>query len=192
MMSDQIMDIFLRTGALMEGHFVLTSGLHSGKYFQCAQLLQYPDYTEFAARELLLKLSPLQVDLVISPALGGIVIGYEVARQLGVRSIFAERKEGPLVLRRGFKIEKGEKCLVIEDVVTTGGSTQEVIDVVLANGGEVAAAGVLVDRSGGRANFRYKMASLIQVDVKNWQPDECPLCKQNIPFDKPGSRPIKR
>lgn len=191
-MSDQIMDIFLRTGALMEGHFVLTSGLHSGKYFQCAQLLQYPDYTEFAARELLLKLSPLQVDLVISPALGGIVIGYEVARQLGVRSIFAERKEGPLVLRRGFKIEKGEKCLVIEDVVTTGGSTQEVIDVVLANGGEVAAAGVLVDRSGGRANFRYKMASLIQVDVKNWQPDECPLCKQNIPFDKPGSRPIKR
>ncbi|MBN2543617.1 orotate phosphoribosyltransferase [bacterium] len=187
-MDNNILDIFLETGAYLEGHFVLTSGLHSSKYFQCAQLLQYPGHTENVAQKLLEKLNPEDVDLVVSPALGGIVIGYEIARQLGVRSIFAERKDSNLKLRRNFKIEKGERCLVIEDVVTTGGSTQEVIDLVLENEGIVVGAGVLVDRSGGRADFPYPFASLVQVDVKNWTPEECPLCKDNIPFDKPGSR----
>ena len=190
---DQIKEIFLKADAFLEGHFLLSSGLHSPYYLQCARVLQYPDYAETLCRELARRIKELGVefDLVIAPAIGGIIVSYETARHLGVRGIFAERVEGKLTLRRGFEIKPGERAVVVEDVVTTGKSTRETIEVVKAHGGRVVAVGSLVDRSGGKVDFGVPFTTLWRLEVPVYQPENCPLCKEGkIPLVKPGSRNI--
>jgi len=192
MISDEndILEIFKKTGALLEGHFLLTSGRHSNKYFQCAKVLQYPEYTEKVCGIIADHFRDYDIDTVISPAMGGIIVGQEAARQLNKRSIFAEREDKKLTLRRGFTIEPGEKILVCEDVVTTGGSVFEVIDIVKEQGGEVVGVGYIVDRSNGKVDFGYPQKSTMKMEVISYTPDECPLCKGNIPLVKPGSRKV--
>ncbi|HUL43375.1 MAG TPA: orotate phosphoribosyltransferase [Bacteroidota bacterium] len=187
MTSEEILTLFRNTNALLEGHFQLTSGLHSPQYFQCAKVLQHPEYAEKLCRELSSRFQDDAIDVVISPALGGIVVGQEVGRQLGIRTIFTERKEGAMELRRGFEIARGEKVLVCEDVITTGGSVNEVIGIVERNGGTLVGVGAIVDRSAGRATYpRFTVA--LTMHVVTYPPADCPLCKKGIPVDKPGSR----
>ena len=187
-MSDDLLGLFRQTGALLDGHFILRSGLHSRQFFQCALLLQH---TEIAARvcgELAEKLRDIECDSVISPALGGIVVGQEVGRSLGKRHIFAEKDSGGLVLRRGFTIQTGERFIVAEDVVTRGGRVQETIDIVRAHGGVVVAVGVIVDRSGGlRSDFGCPFVSLVGLDVETFPADQVPADLADIPAVKPGS-----
>ncbi|MCB0279806.1 MAG: orotate phosphoribosyltransferase [Calditrichaeota bacterium] len=181
--------MFKNSGALLEGHFQLTSGMHSPNYFQCAKVLQYPDNLSEFAGALKRFFEFDKIDTVISPAIGGIVLGTEVGRQLGVKTIFAERKDGIMQLRRGFEIEKNEKVLVIEDVVTTGGSVEEVIDVVNSFGAVVFAVGFIVDRSNGKKQFNVeKQHSLFQMEVISYEPENCPLCGDGSIAIKPGSR----
>jgi orotate phosphoribosyltransferase len=186
----EILDIFRQQGALLEGHFRLTSGLHSDKYLQCALVLQNPALASIlgeALADLMLKIQgPPQ--LVVAPALGGILVAHEVARALGVSGIFAERQDGVLKLRRGFSIAPGESCFVVEDVVTTGGSTRETIEVVRHAGGIVTAAGSLIDRSGGRTDLGVPRVALAVLDVPVYAPEACPLCKSGSEAIKPGSR----
>lgn len=179
--------LFVETGALLEGHFELTSGLHSDRYFQCARVLQYPAHAERLCGIIAQKFRGARIDAVVAPALGGIVVGQEVARQLGVRSMFTERKEGRMLLRRGFRIGRGERILVCEDVVTTGGSVGEVIGIVGDAGGEVAGVGAVVDRSGGNSGLPGLVAALT-LEVATYDPRTCPLCAKGVPRDKPGSR----
>jgi len=193
MKEEQIKEIFLKSDAFLEGHFLLSSGLHSPYYLQCAKVLQYPEYAEILCRELAKRLKELNVDydLVIAPAIGGIIVSYETARHLKVRGIFAERVNGKLTLRRGFEIKKGEKAIVVEDVVTTGKSTKETMEVVKNHGGEVVAVGSLVDRSGGKTEFGIPFVSLWKLEVPVYEPSSCPLCKEGkIELVKPGSRNI--
>ncbi len=187
----EILDIFVKTEALLSGHFLLTSGRHSDKYFQCAKVLQFPQYTELICSVLYEKFKDDKIDTVIAPAMGGIIVGYELARQLKKRFIFAEREDKNLMLRRGFTIEKGENVLVCEDVVTTGGSVFEVMNIVKENEANVVGVGMIVDRSAGKVDFGVKQASSLRLDVVSYDPADCPMCKQNIPFVKPGSRKIK-
>ena len=197
----EILEIFEKSGALLKGHFLLTSGRHSNVYFQCAKVLQYPDYCEKICGMIAEHFKPANIDTVIAPAIGGIVVGQEVARQLNKRSIFAEREDKALTLRRGFTLEKGEKVLVCEDVVTTGGSVFEVIDIVKNASAEGVGVGFIVDRSNGKVNFglsRPRLAgtdfpqfSTIKLDAISFTQDECPLCKEGIELVKPGSRKIK-
>ena len=187
----EIIEIFKKTGALLEGHFLLTSGRHSNVYFQCAKVLQYPNYMEKICANIAEHFKSTKIDTVISPAIGGIIVGQEVARQLEKRSIFAEREDKTLTLRRGFSIERGEKVLVCEDVVTTGGSVFEVIEIVKSLGGEVVGVGCIVDRSNGKVNFGCRQVSTIRMEVVSFMPEECELCKKGIPVVKPGSRKIK-
>ena len=189
-MSEDIYDIFKKTGALLSGHFQLTSGLHSATYFQCAKVLQYPKYTEMLAEKIVAHFKSKAVEVVISPAVGGIVVGQEVGRQLGVRTVFAERKDGKMKLRRGFELQQGEKVLVCEDVVTTGGSVFEVIELVKAKGAEPVGVGVIVDRSNGSVNFSVDQIALVQLKVETFTAEDCPMCKTGIPINKPGSREI--
>jgi orotate phosphoribosyltransferase len=182
---------FEETGALLNGHFELRSGLHSDRFFQCALLLQYPriaaQVCEALVEKLKAVLGELAVDTVIAPALGGISVGHEVGRALGVRFIFAEKNaEGALTMRR-FKIEKGERFLVAEDVITRGGRVQETVDIVTQNGGTVQAIGVLVNRSGGKAQFDHPLVSLLDIEPVTWDPAECPLCKKGELLVHPGS-----
>lgn len=190
MNQDAVLSMFRQSGALLEGHFRLTSGLHSDRYLQCALVLQTPDQAAALGAALAERLKTLggAPDLVIAPALGGILVAHEVARALGVRGIFAERQEGILTLRRGFGIEPGEKAYVVEDVVTTGGSTRETMEVVVRNGGKVLAAGSIIDRSGGRTDLGVPRTALAVLDVPTFSPDECPLCKAGSQAIKPGSR----
>ncbi len=192
MEQQHLLSIFRDSGALLEGHFQLTSGLHSNRYFQCARVLQYPHYTELLCGELAQNFRPAGIDVVIAPALGGIVVGQEVGRQLRARTLFAERKDGLMQIRRGFHITQGEKVLVCEDVVTTGGSVSEVITLVRERGGLVAGVAFIVDRSGGKVRFPVDagglQCSLMAMDVVAHPPGECPLCAQGIPVVKPGSR----
>ncbi len=193
MTEEQIKEIFLKSNAFLEGHFLLSSGLHSPYYLQCARVLQYPEYAEILCKELAKRLKELEVDydFVIAPAIGGIIVSYETARHLGVRGIFAERVNGNLTLRRGFEIEQGEKAIVVEDVVTTGKSTRETIEVVKRHGGEVVAVGSLVDRSGGKVDFGVPFTTLWRLEVPVYEPSSCPLCKEGkIKLVKPGSRDI--
>ncbi|HEX2984071.1 MAG TPA: orotate phosphoribosyltransferase [Ignavibacteriales bacterium] len=187
----EILDIFIKTEALLSGHFLLTSGRHSDKYFQCAKVLQYPQYTELICSVLYDYFKNDKIDTVIAPAIGGIVVGQELARQLNKRFIFAEREDKSLSLRRGFTIEKGENVLVCEDVVTTGGSVFEVMNIVKENEANVVGVGMIVDRSAGKVNFGVKQACSLRLDVISYDPADCPLCKQNLPLVKPGSRKIK-
>ena len=186
-----ILEIFEKSGALLRGHFLLTSGRHSNVYFQCAKVLQYPGYAEKICGLISDNYHAAEIDTVIAPASGGIVVGQEVARQLNKRSIFAEREDKTLSLRRGFTLQKGEKVLVCEDVVTTGGSVFEVIDIVQNYGAEVVGVGYIVDRSNGKVNFGYPQFSTIKIDAVSYVPDDCQLCKAGIELVKPGSRKIK-
>lgn len=186
----QALDFFSKTEALLHGHFLLSSGKHSDTYFQCAKVLQHPDYTEKICSNITDHFFATEIDAVVAPAMGGIIVGFEVARQLGKRFIFTERENNAFALRRGFEIKQGEKVLVCEDVVTTGGSVFEVIDVVKAAGGIVVGVGYLVDRSNGTVSFGVKQAGTVSLEIKSFEPDECPLCKQGIPFVKPGSRKL--
>ncbi|MGC8760556.1 MAG: orotate phosphoribosyltransferase [Bryobacteraceae bacterium] len=186
----EVLDLFRATGAFLEGHFRLSSGLHSSKYLQCALVLQHPRHAETLGRALAERV-PAKVDLVASPALGGLIIGHEVARALAVRHVFTERDaERRMTLRRGFRILPGERVLIVEDVITTGGSSLEVAEVVRGLGGQVVAAASIIDRSGGAADLGVPRAALAVLEVENWPPDECPLCAQGIPVEKPGSRPV--
>lgn len=184
----ELLDMFRNTGALLEGHFKLTSGLHSNTYFQCAKVLQHPRHLTEICHHIAQHFSTTEIDAVISPAIGGIVVGTETGRQLGVRTLFAERKDGSMQLRRGFHISPGEKILVVEDVITTGGSVAEVIDIVKKNGGEIAGVGTVVDRSNGTVKLADRQFSLLSLEVRSYQPDDCPMCRENIPLEAPGSR----
>ncbi|MBN2411854.1 orotate phosphoribosyltransferase [candidate division KSB1 bacterium] len=188
MTQKEAIDIFKKTEALLEGHFLLTSGLHSPNYFQCAKVLQYPDYAEKFCREIAQHFKDQQVDCVISPAIGGIVVGQETGRLLKKKTIFAERQDGEMTLRRGFEIKKGERVLTVEDVVTTGGSIKEVINLVRQWGGIVVGAAFIVDRSAGKVTFDVPTFSVLPMEVITYTKDLCPLCKTNIPLVKPGSR----
>ncbi len=191
MTDNQILEIFLKTNALLNGHFLLTSGRHSNQYFQCALVLQFPKYNEMICSFIANYFKDFEVDVVISPAIGGIVVGQEVARQLNKRSIFAEREDNLLTLRRGFNIEEGKRYLICEDVVTTGGSVFEVMEIVRNNGGIVAGVGFIVDRSNSKVNFGVPQFSTLRLDVVSYLPEDCPLCKENkIPLIKPGSRKV--
>jgi orotate phosphoribosyltransferase len=177
-----------RTGVLKEGHFLLSSGRHSAQYLQCAQLLQYPTDAGHTGQALAKLFHDTRVDVVVGPALGGVIIAHEVARAIGVRGLFAERKEGKMVLRRGFTIQSGERALVIEDVVTTGGSVQEVITLLEGMGATIAGVGSIVDRSNGNTPFHVLYRALTTILVQSYLPAECPLCRAGIPVVKPGSR----
>lgn len=187
---NEILDIFKSSEALLHGHFLLTSGRHSNVYFQCAKVLQYPEYTEKLCSIIVGNFNSKEIDTVISPAIGGLVVGQEVARQLNKKFIFAERENTKLTLRRGFKINQGEKILVCEDVVTTGGSVFEVIDIVKSYKAEVVGVGLIVDRSNGEVDFGYSQISTVKLDVKSYSADECPLCKKGLEIVKPGSRKV--
>lgn len=188
-MSEDVLALFRKTGALLEGHFILRSGLHSREYFQCALLLQDTAVAAKACGWLADKLRAFESDTVISPALGGIIVGQEVGRSLGKPHIFVEKEEGKLVLRRGFQISDGEKFVVVEDVVTRGGRVQETIDIVRAHGGIVSAVGVIVDRSGTmKPDFGCPFVSLVEMTVQNFTADELPPDLAKIPAVKPGSK----
>ncbi len=184
--------MFRETGALLEGHFQLTSGLHSNRYFQCAKVLQHPAYCEKLCADLVTRLDRMSIDAVIAPALGGIVVAQELGRQLGKRSMFTERKDGAMELRRGFLVSPGEHILVCEDVITTGGSVGEVIGIVERMKGTVAAVACIVDRSGGRVRLPLSggapQLAVLHIDVETWDPAQCPLCASGSTAVKPGSR----
>ncbi len=189
----EIETILEKAEVLLNGHFILTSGKHSNQYMQCAKISQYPEYNQQIAACLVENYKDQEIDLVIAPAVGGIVFGYEVARQLQVKNMFAERENGKMTLRRGFEIKAGQKVLVVEDVVTTGGSVKEVIEVVRANGGEVVGVGVLVDRSQGKAEFDVPFKSVYVADVQAFEAENCPLCKEGkTEAVKPGSRGLTK
>jgi orotate phosphoribosyltransferase len=188
-MSEDLLALFRKTGALLDGHFVLRSGLHSREYFQCALLLQHTDVAAKVCNSLADKLRDFDCDTVISPALGGIVVGQEVGRSLGKRHIFVEKEEGKLVLRRGFQISTDEKFVVVEDVVTRGGRVQETLDIVRAHGAKVSAVGVIVDRSGAaKPDFGCPFVSLIEMNVETFPADKLPPDLAKIPAVKPGSK----
>jgi orotate phosphoribosyltransferase len=190
MTRDELLDLYRRSGALLEGHFRLTSGLHSTGYLQCALVLQYPPHAEALGRAIADRTRELRPTVVLSPALGGVVIGHEVGRALGVRAVFCERQDGALMLRRGFVISENDRVLVVEDVLTTGGSTRETMQVAKAAGGQVVGAASIVDRSGGSAQFDVPFAALLEVALPTYEPAACPLCAQGLPVVKPGSRPV--
>jgi len=193
--AESILELFRSTGAYLQGHFRLTSGLHSSEYLQSALVLQHPAAAEKLGRllaEAIRKINPSPIQLVVSPALGGLIIGHEVARALGTRFLFLERPPGStdMQLRRGFAVAPAETTVVIEDVITTGGTTHDVIDVLRAAGANVIAAGSIIDRSGGQADVSVPRVALVTMHVAAHYPDACPMCRQGIPVVKPGSRPV--
>src|SRR5436190_8168787 len=197
---DALLDLYRRSGALLDGHFRLTSGLHSPGYLQCALVLQHPPEAEALGRAIADRVRDLRATVVVSPALGGVVIGQEVGRALGVRAIFAERVDGTLALRRGFTLDPTDRVLVVEDVMTTGGSTRETIEVAKAAGGQVVGTASIVDRSPSTGSGQVRDAratelgvpfvTLLAIDLPTYEPDMCPLCAQGLPVVKPGSRPV--
>lgn len=188
MTSEEVLDIYKKTGALLTGHFLLSSGLHSEQYLQSALVLQQPDIASRLCAALAEHFRNSNIEAVIAPALGGVFVSHETARALKVRALFAERVNGELTLRRGFTIKPGERVLVVEDVITTGKSTRETIEVVKRSGGTVVAAGSLVDRSGGKADLGVPYESLVTLSVPTYTPEACPLCKAGGKPIKPGSR----
>ena len=192
--AEPILKIFRDTGAYLSGHFRLTSGLHSAKYLQCALVLQHPAHAASLGAKLASELRSLaqaeRIGVVVSPAMGGLIIGHEVARALGTRFLFTERdaSSGRMTLRRGFTLQSGEAAVVVEDVISTGGSTREVVDILRAAGARPIAAGSIIDRSGGKAQVGAPRVALATLEVAAWQPDDCPLCRQGLPVSKPGSR----
>ncbi len=190
--NEQILEVFKKTEGILHGHFLLTSGRHSDTYMQCAKLFVHPEESAYLCGALSEQLKEFKADAVVSPAVGGIIMGYEVARQLGVKNFFAEREGGGMTLRRGFALEKGMRVIVVEDVVTTGGSVKEVIELCRAADAEVTAVASVVDRSGGKVDFGVPYRALLSMEVKSYEADECPLCREGkIPVVKPGSRGLK-
>lgn len=185
---ERIIEILKETGVLQDGHFLLSSGRHAGKYLQCAQVLQYPSYASELAEGIARLWSDQKIDVVIGPAIGGIVVSYTVGQALGCRAIFAERREGRMTLRRNFKLNPAERVLIVEDVVTTGGSVQEVINLLEEERINVIGISSIIDRSGGKASFNYPFKPLLTLNIESYPADDCPLCKKGIPFTKPGSR----
>ena len=183
-------ELFRESKALLDGHFLLTSGKHSNLYMQCAQVLQYPDRAAVLAEKLASEFENQNVQTVIGPAMGGMLVAHETARALGVRALFTERENGVMNLRRGFTLTPGERVLVVEDVITTGGSVREVIAVVRELGAVPVGVGVLVDRTDGAIDFGMPLSSIIQLEMKAFEAAECPLCAEGIPVVKPGSRMI--
>ncbi len=190
MNKEELLETLYRTGALQQGHFLLSSGLHSDRYVQCALLLQYPSISSKVGEELAELFSDLQIETVIGPAMGGIIIVYEVARHLKKRAIFTEREQGKMVLRRGFSLEPEEPVLVIEDVITTGGSVQEVIDVCRSFRTKIMGVGSIIDRSIKPLDLGVPLKSLLRLEIQTWKKEDCPLCQQGIKLVKPGSREI--
>jgi len=188
MIDKEILEIFEKTGALLKGHFKLSSGLHSGDYLQCARVLQYPKYAEILCSQLVDAFKDDKITCVVGPALGGVVVSYESAKALGVRSIFTERKVGKMVLRRGFEIKPDDRVLVTEDVITTGASTKEVLEVVTSFGAAIIGVASIIDRSGKNIDFGVKSKSLLKLDLPIFSDQECPLCKKGMEITKPGSR----
>jgi orotate phosphoribosyltransferase len=187
---DELLDLFRKSGALLDGHFRLSSGLHSSGYLQSALVLQEPDIAEMLGRAVAERARGWRPTVVLSPALGGVVIGHEVGRALGVRALFAERQDGELMLRRGFVLGERDRVLVVEDVLTTGKSTRETMQVARAAGAHVVGAAAIVDRSGGEAQLDVPFGALLEIALPTFEPDQCALCAQGIPVVKPGSRPV--
>ncbi|MGI6702132.1 MAG: orotate phosphoribosyltransferase [Christensenellales bacterium] len=190
MTKEEILEIFKASGGMLSGHFKLTSGRHSASYMQCAKLFINPDNSERLCAELANKIHE-DIDIVASPAVGGIIMGYVMAKHLNCLNVFAERVNGKMELRRGFNIAEGAKALIVEDVVTTGGSVKEVIELVESLGAKVVAVASIVDRSGGKVDFMSPFYSLLSMDITSYEAEECPLCKQGLPIQKPGSRELK-
>lgn len=190
MQAAEVIERFRQKGALLEGHFVLSSGLHSTQYLQCALVLQHPFEAEALARAVAARFTGQRIETVAAPAIGGIVIGYEVARALGARSIWTEREAGAMTLRRGFTLRPGESVLVVEDVITTGSSTRETVEALRACGGRIVAAASIIDRSCGRADVGVPRVALATLDVPAYAPSACPACQRGEPAVKPGSRKI--
>ncbi len=187
MTEKEVEDLLIETSAIMEGHFLLTSGLHSPRYVEKFNVLQKPVYTEKLCRAMAEKFKDANIETVVGPVTGGILLAHETGKALGTRAIFTERENGKMTFRRGFTLHEGERVLIVEDIVTTGGSIREVIDVVKEHGGIPVAVSMLVDRSGGKATFGdVPSTALLHMDVQTYQPDECPLCKQGIPMTKGG------
>lgn len=184
-----VIDTLKECDALLEGHFLLSSGRHSNRYIQCAKLLQYPDKANKVLKVVCEKIKDIDFDVAVGPAMGGIIVAYEIGRQMGKRAIFTERENNIMTLRRGFEIKKGEKVLITEDVVTTGKSSLEVAELIESMGGVVVGIACIVDR--GSTTLKYPVYSCIKLDVESYEKDECPLCKEGIPYVKPGSRNIK-
>lgn len=191
MTETEVKELFIETGAIMEGHFLLTSGLHSAMYVEKFQVLQHPKHTEKLCQALAERFKKAEIGVVIGPVTGGILLAHEVGKALGTRAIFTERVDGKMALRRGFRIEEGERVLVVEDIITTGGSVDEVIEVIKAQGGVVAGVGVLVNRSGGKASFDAPLESLLDLNIPTYRPEECPMCNAGEAMTKRGSRNIK-
>ncbi len=184
----EVLQTFKDTGALLSGHFLLSSGLHSSQYLQCARVLENPQTSAKLCQALAQDFKNDSISIVIGPAMGGIILAYELARVLGARALFAEREDAKMCLRRGFTISLQDKVLVAEDVITTGGSVKEVIELVKAKGARVIAVCALADRSQGKIDFGVRCASLLKLDIKNYSPEDCPLCKEGRELVKPGSR----
>ncbi len=191
MTKEEITAMLKEAGVLLEGHFLLTSGRHSDKYMQCAKIFQDAKYSVPLCAELVNQYKNDNVELVIGPAIGAIQMSYEVGKQLGVRNIFAERENGVMTLRRGFTIEEGQRVLIVEDVVTTGGSVREVMELVRQCGGEIVGIGSIVDRTGGQIDFGVPYRSAFSMDITSYESEQCPICKTGAPLVKPGSRAVK-
>lgn len=188
---ERVLEILTQAGVLLEGHFRLTSGRHSNRYLQCAKIFRNTKYSEELCAALAEQFKDDDIQLVIGPAMGAVQMAYEVSRSIGCENFFAEREDGKMTLRRGFAVNPGQRVLVVEDVVTTGGSVKEVIELIKAQGGVVAGVGSIVNRSGGKVDFGAPFKAVIDVDVESWEPDECPLCKAGAGEPvKPGSRKI--
>lgn len=190
MTENEVQDLLVKTGAIIEGHFLLTSGLHSKFYVEKFEVLQHPQHTETLCKELAQRFKDARIDVVVGPTTGGILIAHEVGKALGTRAIFTERENGKMTLRRGFKIKPGENVLVVEDIVTTGGSVKEVLDVVKEHQGNIAGVALLVDRSGGTVDFGVRTEALLHLSIPTYEPKDCPLCAQKVPITKRGSRKL--
>lgn len=188
MKENDILELFKKTDALLSGHFRLSSGLHSGNYFQCALVLQHPEHAEKLCGQLAAYFKGDKPTVVVAPALGGVIVSHETAKALGVKALFTERAEGKMTLRRGFDIKKDDRVLVVEDVITTGLSTGEVLDVVKSKGARIIGVGCIVDRSGKDIDFGVKLKSLVKLNFPTYQEKDCPLCQKGISITKPGSR----
>lgn len=188
----EVLTIFREAGAYLEGHFLLTSGRHSDAYVEKFQVLQHPELTEKLCAALAARFQDQQIETVVGPATGGIILSQFVGKALGTRAIFTEREEGKMTFRRGFKVEPGERVLVVEDIVTTGGSVEEVLEILRAAGAEIVGVGLLVDRSGGKADFGLPTESLLKLEIPTFEPEKCPLCQKGVPLTQRGSRNLGR
>lgn len=184
----EIMEILRETKVLREGHFRLTNGKHSRQSMQISQVIQYPKFLEVLCEELARRFKGEEIDVVVAPAIGGILVAYEVAKTLGTRCLFTEREEGKMIFRRGFTLEEDENVLVVEDAVTTGDSVQEVLEAVKERGGSIRGVGIVLDRSGGKVHYGVHTEALVSLECQTWEPEECPLCREGVTLGKPGTR----